>query len=152
MRKSRWLYLALAMLLLAACGQASESAPGPAVIVDTGTLQPGEPPAEYRDLKNPFPDDPGARRRGAEAYHALCSQCHGETGAGDGPAGQALDPAPADLFAPGRVKGLSDGYLYWRIAEGGAIPPFNSQMPAWGTLLSDIEIWELVTYIRTLTP
>ncbi len=152
MKLSQWLCLALTVLLLAACGQAAESTPGPAVIVDTGTLQPGEPPAEYRDLKNPFPDDPGARRRGTEAYQALCSQCHGKAGAGDGHAGQAMDPAPADLSAPGRVKGLSDGYLYWRIAEGGTFPPFNSEMPAWRTLLSEAEIWELVSYLRTLGP
>jgi hypothetical protein len=44
-----------------------------------------------------------------------------------------------------------DGYLYWRIAEGGNFEPFNSLMPAWGTLLSETEIWELVSYIRDLS-
>lgn len=150
MNDLRWLYLILGVILLAACARPSESTPGPAVIVDVGTLQPGEPPAEYRNLRNPYRDDPDARARGAEAYQALCSQCHGPTGVGDGPDAQGLSPAPSDLTAPGRVKGLSDGYLYWRIAEGGAFPPFNSLMPAWGTLLSESEIWELVSYLRTL--
>jgi mono/diheme cytochrome c family protein len=44
-----------------------------------------------------------------------------------------------------------DGYLYWRIDAGGNFAPYNSLMPAWGTLLSETEIWELVTYLRGLS-
>ena len=47
---------------------------------------------------------------------------------------------------------LADDYLYWRISEGGAFEPFISLMPAWGTLLSEQEMWQLVSYLRTLTP
>ena len=111
---------------------------------------PGEVPAAYRELVNPVAGDPEALARGTDAYQALCIQCHGEQGKGDGPEAQGFDPAPGDL-SRSEMADTSDGYLYWRIAEGGAFAPFNSLMPAWGTLLSDTEIWELVSYMRTFS-
>jgi mono/diheme cytochrome c family protein len=80
----------------------------------------------------------------------LCVQCHGEQGRGDGVEAEGFDPAPGDLTSP-EMANRSDGHLYWRIADGGAFPPFNSLMPAWGTLLSETEIWELVSYLQTLS-
>lgn len=140
------LALLLPAMLLVACGSAIESeAPGPQTAVDA----PGDVPSEFRDLENPLDGDPGAIQRGNDAYDALCVQCHGETGRGDGPAGQGMEPAPGNLSDETRMATLSDGYLFWRISEGGNFSPFNSMMPAWGTLLSDTEIWELVSYIRT---
>jgi len=137
---------------LAACGPGSET-PGEAMLADApaGT-QPGEVPAAFRDLVNPLAGDPQAVAAGGEAFAALCSQCHGPGGAGDGPAGVGIDPGPGNLTDAERMTGLSDGYLFWRISEGGAFEPFNSLMPAWGTLLSEREIWELASYIRTLAP
>jgi mono/diheme cytochrome c family protein len=111
---------------------------------------PGEVPQKYRELVNPLHDDPEALARGTDAYRALCIQCHGESGQGDGPEAKGFDPPPGDLSRP-EMGERSDGYLYWRIADGGSFEPFNSLMPAWGTLLSDTEIWELVSYLRTLS-
>lgn len=139
--------LLLGTLLLAACGSPIDSEqPGPEM-VEGGA---GIVPAEFADLENPLEGDPQAIQRGGEAFVALCVQCHGEQGQGDGTAGQAMDPPPGDLTDAARMATLSDGYLFWRISEGGAFAPYNSLMPAWGTLLSETEIWELVSYIRTL--
>ena len=141
------LVLLFSILLLAACGNPIDSEqPGPEM-VEGGA---GIVPAEFADLENPLEGDPQAIQRGSEAYSALCVQCHGELGRGDGSAGQGMDPHPQDLTDATRMATLSDGYLFWRISEGGAFAPYNSLMPAWGTLLSETEIWELVSYLRTL--
>ncbi|HCV38684.1 MAG TPA: cystathionine gamma-synthase, partial [Pseudomonas sp.] len=41
--------------------------------------------------------------RGASLYAQNCSICHGDTGAGDGPAGVGLEPAPANLRDTARL-------------------------------------------------
>jgi mono/diheme cytochrome c family protein len=43
----------------------------------------------------------------------------------------------------------SDGYLFWRITEGGATDLFKSAMPAWGDALSEEEIWKVIAFIRS---
>jgi hypothetical protein len=65
---------------------------------------------------------------------------------GDGPTASSLDPAPAPVAHTSSM--LSDGYLYWRIAEGGA--PFKSTMPAWKSNLNEAEIWSIIGYMRAL--
>ncbi len=146
----RWLRSLAVMLILgvmlAACGGGDSISEQPGEISDI----PGEVPQQYRELVNPLSGDPEALARGADAYNALCIQCHGEGGVGDGPEAKGFNPPPGDLTRPG-MREMSDGYLFWRIAEGGAFEPYNSLMPAWGTLLSDTEIWELVSYLRTLS-
>jgi mono/diheme cytochrome c family protein len=111
---------------------------------------PGEIPQQYRDLKNPLTGDPDALAHGHEAYQALCSQCHGEQGQGDGAEAVGFSPGPGDLTRA-EIAGTSDGYLFWRITDGGVFEPFKSNMPAWGTLLSETELWELVSYLRELS-
>jgi mono/diheme cytochrome c family protein len=144
---TRMFALLLSLLLLAACSSPVESEePGPEMVQG----QTGVVPAEFADLENPLEGNPQAIKKGNEAYHALCVQCHGEEGQGDGSAGQGMNPPPGNLANANRMTTLSDGYLFWRISEGGAFDPYNSLMPAWGTLLSDTDIWELVSYIRTL--
>jgi mono/diheme cytochrome c family protein len=59
-----------------------------------------------------------------------------------------MDPPPGSLNE--RISNNSDDYLYWRIAEGGMNEPFNSLMPAWGNILDSEQIWQVVSYIRTL--
>lgn len=137
----------LAATYLVACGKGNGLSNEP-----SGEISdiPGEVPAAYRALVNPIVGDADALARGAEAYNALCIQCHGERGRGDGAEAQGFDPPPGDL-SRSELAEIADGYLYWRIAEGGAFEPYNSLMPAWGTLLSDTEIWELVSYLRTFS-
>jgi hypothetical protein len=67
---------------------------------------------------------------------------------GDGPAGANLDPAPAPLAHTSRM--LGDDLSFWRISEGGVMPPFNSAMPAWKDSVEEQGRWDLVNYIRAL--
>ncbi len=103
-------------------------------------------PAEYIDLVNATPADEDSLERGRMVYAAQCETCHGATGMGDGPAGQALDPAPAPIAHTSQM--LSDGYLYWRISEGGH--SFGTAMPAWNESLSEQARWDLINYVRSL--
>ena len=84
--------------------------------------------------------------KGGQLYTTFCASCHGDDGMGDGPTAASLDPAPAPVAHTSSM--LSDGYLYWRIAEGGAA--FNSTMPAWKASLNETEIWSIIGYIRAL--
>ncbi len=105
-------------------------------------------PDEYVVMRNPIPPDEASILRGGETYATHCATCHGDSGAGDGPAGAKLDPAPANIARTSQI--LNDGYLFWRITEGGVGEPFNSAMIAWGNILSENERWDVLNYVRAL--
>jgi len=144
--KSKYIILILiGVLLLVACGGGYGT--------DQDNVQAEinltDPPAEFVDLVNPLRNDNSAVESGQILYQSNCASCHGNKGKGDGAAAQALAPAPSNL-AVAHAE-LSDGYLFWRISEGGLMEPFRSSMPAWKTILVQDQIWELISYIRTLS-
>jgi mono/diheme cytochrome c family protein len=138
---------AFGILLAAACSVPDVGLQGSAAEATTDRRRP-EPPGEYASLKNPYEDQAEAISEGGELYQANCSSCHGNTGRGDGPAAAGLNPRPQDLSLV--QASLDDGYLYWRISEGGLMEPFGSVMPAWKGLLDQQKIWQIITYLRTL--
>lgn len=104
-------------------------------------------PAEADTLANPFShEDAEALAAGQETFVMLCAACHGDRGDGTGAAGQAWNPPPAD-FTTDEVQSQTDGALYWKISEGN--PPAMLQ---YKNLISEEEIWQLVTYLRTFAP
>jgi len=100
-------------------------------------------PKEADQMANPFLNDENALEKGKETYKQLCIVCHGDKGKGDGIAGVALNPLPADLTKD-IVQSQSDGAIYWKITNGK--PP----MASYKDILSDEQRWQLVNYIRTL--
>ncbi len=110
------------------------------------TFHRAEIPAEYASLTNPIAADEASLARGEATYTLYCTSCHGESGMGDGIAAPALAPAPAPIAQTSRM--LSDGYLFWRISEGGA--HFATAMPAWEVALDEPTRWDLINYIRDL--
>lgn len=54
----------------------------------------------------------------AGQYDQQCASCHGVTGAGDGPAGAGLDPAPIDFTDRERARERSVFALYQVIEQG----------------------------------
>ena len=102
-------------------------------------------PEDYAGERSPLVNE-GMLTTGAEVYNKQCTSCHGEEGMGNGPAGQAMDIAPAPVAHTSQM--LSDAYLFWRTNEGGA--DFGSTMPAWKDVLTEEEIWSVIAYIRVL--
>ena len=95
-------------------------------------------------LQNPFPPTPGSLEAGAATYAQVCQACHGEGGRGDGPAGIALNPPPADLVVHVPLHPETD--LFRFIRDG--IP--GTGMAPLGNQLTEEQIWHVVNYIRTL--
>ena len=81
--------------------------------------------------------------RGAPLYAQNCSVCHGDTGAGDGPAGVGLTPAPANLRDAARMDHLSLYAIYSTLGQGVE----GTDMPAFADQLDDRQRWDLATYI-----
>lgn len=94
-------------------------------------------------VENPINANRRSANRGRRIFAQRCAVCHGDKGAGDGPAGKSISPQAADLTAY-EVQDQSDGALYWKIGEG------RVAMPAWKAILDDDERWNLVNYIRSL--
>lgn len=102
-------------------------------------------PEEYANLQSPAMSAVDGET-GAALYASMCASCHGDEGMGDGPSASALDPAPSPVAHTSTM--LGDGYLYWRMAEGGA--EFGTTMPAWKGSLTEADIWALIAYMRSL--
>ena len=90
----------------------------------------------------------GDSAKGKESYNQICAMCHGETGKGDGVAAASLDPKPRDLSSGEYVSTLTDEYIFKVIKEGGESVGKSNLMPAWGAVLSDDKIWDVVAYLR----
>lgn len=95
-------------------------------------------------------EEAGDPEEGKEKYAVYCASCHGITGEGDGPAAAALAVKPTDLTDGEDLNAESDEFLFKVIKEGGVGVGKSPLMAAWGGQLEDEEIWDLVSYIRTL--
>ena len=133
--KIYFLILTIGLLLVACSSPASSPSAN-----DDAALAPV--PTEYARLKNPL--GTAAASQGAEVFQTNCETCHGAQGHGDGPAGQALNPRPRNL-AELQTK-VGDDYLFWRIREGKP----GTSMVAWKGILTDEQIWQVISFIRTL--
>jgi high-affinity iron transporter len=85
--------------------------------------------------------------RGAPLYAQHCSVCHGDAGAGDGPAGIGLEPPPSNLRDATRLDRLSLYDLYNTLGLGIA----GTDMPAFADQLDDRQRWDVATYIASFS-
>jgi high-affinity iron transporter len=85
--------------------------------------------------------------RGAPLYAQHCSVCHGDAGAGDGPAGVGLMPPPSNLRDTTRLDHLSLYALYSTVGLGIE----GTDMPAFADQLDDRQRWDLATYIASFS-
>ena len=81
---------------------------------------------------------------GGEVYTVMCARCHGVPGRGPSVLGASFYP-PAPQFTV-QPSGYSEGELFWIVKHGIR----NTGMPAWGRLLSDQDIWQVVAVLRRL--
>jgi len=81
--------------------------------------------------------------RGAPLYAQNCAVCHGNTGAGDGPAGIGLTPPPANLRDAERLDRLSLYDVYNTLGLGVE----GTDMPSFADQLDDRQRWDIASYI-----
>ena len=88
---------------------------------------------------------------GKLVYVKWCAGCHGETGAGDGPAASAMLPRPRNFTgAVYKIRSTASGQLptdadLMRAIDEG-LP--GSAMPAWKGSLSDTDIAAVITFTK----
>jgi mono/diheme cytochrome c family protein len=88
--------------------------------------------------------DQTPRGRGARTFQRTCSGCHGVDGRGGYRPG--LTRPPRDLTRAEFHAQVTDEQLRQVIRLG------KNQMPAFGGLMSDADITEVITFIRSLPP
>ncbi len=149
MKKFVPLFLLLA-LLMACAPQTAETPAAPGMGMGMGgngmmARHHATIPEAYFGLSNPVSADEASLERGKSLYTANCASCHGDGGMGDGPAGAALDPAPAPVAHTSQM--MADDYLFWRVSEGGA--EFGTTMPGWKAF-DEQSRWDMINYMRAL--
>ncbi|MGE5537058.1 MAG: c-type cytochrome [Gemmatimonas sp.] len=81
-------------------------------------------------------------------YDTYCVQCHGVKRNGSGINVPALSVKPRDHTDAKGMGDLPDTEIFTAIKEGGLAVNKSALMPAWGEVLSDAEIGDLVKYLR----
>jgi high-affinity iron transporter len=82
---------------------------------------------------------------GKALFQKNCTSCHGDLGKGDGLAGAALDPKPANFWEVSRKK-ESSPYQYFNTIRLG-VP--GTGMAPWPNF-SDKDTWDLAFYVKSL--
>jgi cytochrome c oxidase cbb3-type subunit 3 len=130
----------VAVALGAACsehppGDSAAAGAPPPMFTPVGPV-PG-PPAPVRRRVNPYHDDRAATAEGRQLFVRFnCSGCHG------GRAGGGMGPSLRDVVWR---YGNTDAQIFSTINEGR-----DQGMPAWGTKVTEDQIWKLVAYIQSL--
>ena len=133
--------LLLVAVLLSACEREERrlnqpSPPAPVQFVAQVPLQPG--PTFIADTTDeaPFDDNAFGTAQGQTLFGQMnCSGCHAHGGGAMGPA----------LMDDEWIYGSSPSQIFASIAEGRA-----NGMPAWKYRLTNEQIWQLVSYVRSL--
>ena len=93
-------------------------------------------------------DTPPAVARGKDIYAIRCSPCHGDNGAGDGPAAAAINPKPRNFRDPAFWRGRTRTSLRLTVEQG---RPGTMMSPFKG-VLSDAEIDAVVRHVESFRP
>jgi mono/diheme cytochrome c family protein len=81
-----------------------------------------------------------ALAQGQEIFNDKCAMCHGQDGGGDGPAGSAFSPPPADFTSPGFWQGAVKQKITNTIENGhGPMPAFT---------MSSSQIQAVISYME----
>ena len=81
---------------------------------------------------------------GKRVYTRMCGRCHGPEGKGDGTAASAAVP---DLTDDKWDYGATDGEMFAVIHDG-----VSADMGPYAERLKDADIWNVINFVRTLSP
>lgn len=105
--------------------------------VPVSNISPGAVPTRP-EIKNPVANDPEALQRGMTYFTQFnCIGCHADNGGG------GMGPALSNTIF---IYGSQPENIYLSIYQGRP-----RGMPAWGSALPDAVIWDLVTYIQSIS-
>ena len=107
---------------------------------------------------------PAGLSEGKQLFAQNCAACHGETGGGNGVFASKLSAAgaasaqtmngakdmvmqtPANFSDPKRLLGAGPALLQGKILRGG----MGTGMPMWGSIFTDEQTWNVITFIYSL--
>ena len=92
--------------------------------------------------KNPVPLNEDTLKAGVDTYKAMCARCHSTPDGEASVYGQSFYP-PAPKLPEGMAE-YTDSQIFWLIKHGIR----NTGMPGWGSMLSDEEIWGVVSLLK----
>jgi cytochrome c oxidase cbb3-type subunit III len=131
-------FLIAGALITASCGGLSKSATQNAqapTLTNVGPIPGDETPTNIRT--NPYVNDAVALQDGHRLFNWYnCSGCHG------GHAGGGMGPSLRDEVW---IYGNRDDQIFDTIVQGR-----SKGMPAWGTKIPEDQVWQLVTYIKSM--
>ncbi len=96
-----------------------------------------------------------SQTRGRKIYEHYCGVCHGVEGKGDGPNSgpliATLQTHPQNFTDPAfwKAKGTTEERLHDAVSEGGQANGKSLLMPAWGNTLTDSQVRDVITFVRT---
>ena len=136
----------LALIIVVMCGEVSVWAAERHMMQ---SVVPADKLAEARALKNPLAHSPEVIEQGKATYNGKggCVTCHGIEGDGKGPGAVSMNPAPRNFQHHGFWRHRTEGEVFWAIKYGSP----GTAMIAFGSVLSDNEIWALTHYEQTFS-
>ena len=103
---------------------------------------------EATKIKNPVAPTAESIASGRKLYDRHCSECHGDTGKGDGMAGEGLDQQPSNLVDGEWEHGSTDGEIFVVIRDGVQKTPMKS----FKSKLTTDQIWQVVNFVHSIGP
>ena len=104
----------------------------------TGIYPGGNPAGLNPNMQNPLANDPDPAQRGMRDFDSFnCSGCHAANGGG------GMGPSLSD---DAWIYRSSPANIYLTILQGR-----SAGMPAFGAMLPDRTVWELVAYIQSIS-
>jgi caa(3)-type oxidase subunit IV len=88
----------------------------------------------------------------ATQFGTICATCHGAAGEGNGPAGVALDPPPANFTDPAFWEGRDRERIITVIRDGAAAVGGSPLMAPWGALFNEEQLELMADYVMEFRP
>lgn len=99
-------------------------------------------PEDAKEGLSPFRFTPETAKSGENIFQKNCKSCHGDPGKQNW---AKIVPPPGDP-ASVEFQKQTDGEMFFRVTSG------KTPMPQFGSILSEDERWQVISYIRSFNP